>query len=157
VAVVQDPSLELKAKLFRGLADSSRLAILEALRFGEKMVTEVVQLTGLSQPNVSGHLICLKDCGLLTSRQEGRCVFYAIADARMATLMEVAEGILSGVSERIDCCSNYECKTAKKCVSGKKCSSTIPTTSLKPGAIELSLAEAVPAAAKAQLSVQVGQ
>ena len=165
MAAVQDPSLELKAKLFRGLADSSRLAILEALRFGEKMVTEVVQITGLSQPNVSGHLTCLKDCGLLTSRQEGRCVFYAITDARMATLIEVAEAILFGISERIDSCSNYECKSAKKCVSGKKCSSDtcspstvgLPTTSLKSGAIELVLAEAVPSAAKVQRPVQVGQ
>ncbi len=157
VAVAQDLSLELKAKLFRGLADPSRLAILEALRSGEKMVSEIVLLTRLSQPNVSGHLTCLKDCGLLTSRQEGRCVFYAIADARMATLMEVSEDILSRISERMDRCSNYECRTTKKCMRGKKCSSTIPTTPLGQGAIALSLTDAVTLETNLQPLAQVGQ
>ena len=66
--VQQNLSPSLKAKIFRGLADPSRLAILEALRSGEKRISEIVTLTGLSQPNVSGHLTCLKDCGLLVSR-----------------------------------------------------------------------------------------
>lgn len=125
MAAVQDLSLTLKAKLFRGLADPSRLAILETLRSGEKMVSEVVSATGLSQPNASGHLLCLKDCGLLTSRQEGRCVFYALSDARMEMLIEAAEGIIGGVFERISACANYECRTAQKCVSGRTCASSV--------------------------------
>lgn len=55
MAVSHDLSLSLKAKFFRGLADTSRLARLEALRGGEKTVSELVTLTGLSQPNVSHH------------------------------------------------------------------------------------------------------
>lgn len=141
MAALKNPSLALKAKLFRGLADSSRLAILESLRSGEKMVSEIVALTGLSQPNVSGHLVCLKDCGLLISRQEGRCVIYALASPYMTALMGAAESILSGVSERITCCSNYECRTAQKCVSDKKCASSIHSASaLTRNAINLPLA-----------------
>lgn len=120
-----DSSLTLKAKLFRGLADPSRLAILEALRSGEKTVSELVSETRLSQPNVSGHLTCLKDCGLLTSRPEGRCVFYALGDTRMETLIEAAEGIITSVSERISGCVNYECRIAAKCVSRKRCASPV--------------------------------
>jgi ArsR family transcriptional regulator, cadmium/lead-responsive transcriptional repressor len=48
--------LPLKAKLFQGFADPSRLAVLEALQDGAKCVSDVVELTGLSQPNASGHL-----------------------------------------------------------------------------------------------------
>lgn len=59
-------NLALKAKLFRGFADPSRLAVLEALKDGARCVSEVVGITGLSQPNVSAHLSCLEDCGLLT-------------------------------------------------------------------------------------------
>ena len=141
MAALQNPSLALRAKLFRGLADSSRLAILESLRSGEKMVSEIVSLTGLSQPNVSGHLTCLKDCGLLTSRQEGRCVIYALASPHMAALMAAAESILSGVSERISCCSNYECKAAQKCVSDRKCASPArPASALTRNTISLPLA-----------------
>jgi DNA-binding transcriptional ArsR family regulator len=107
VAVIQDLSLSLKAKLFRGLADSSRLAILEALRGGEKTVSDVVAATGLSQPNASTHLACLKDCGLVESRQEGRYVFYRLADARIEGLLRGAEEILAGVAERVYACTRY--------------------------------------------------
>lgn len=140
---LKSPSLSVKAKLFRGLADPSRLAILETLRAGEKMVSEIVALTGLSQPNVSGHLMCLKDCGLLTSRQEGRCVIYGLSNPHMAALMDAAESILAGVSERISCCSNYDCQTAQKCVSYKRCTSSFrlasPTT-LKRSTVSLPVA-----------------
>jgi DNA-binding transcriptional ArsR family regulator len=143
MAATQNPSLALKAKLFRGLADNSRLAILETLLSGEKMVSEIVMTTGLSQPNVSGHLTCLKDCGLLTSRQDGRRVIYALASPYMAALMVAAESILSGVSDRVSCCSNYECKTAQKCVSDRKCASSalVASSALNRGSVSLPLAE----------------
>src|SRR5688572_31868217 len=46
-------SLGLEAKLFRGLADLSRLSILEALRHRPRTVTQIVRATGLSQPSAS--------------------------------------------------------------------------------------------------------
>ena len=55
-------ALELRAKLFRGLGDPSRLAILDALVSDERNVQEIVGHTGLGQPNVSNHLRCLLDC-----------------------------------------------------------------------------------------------
>jgi DNA-binding transcriptional ArsR family regulator len=107
LAVIQDLSLSLKAKLFRGLADTSRLAILEALRDGEKTVSELVAATGLSQPNTSTHLACLKDCGLVGSRQEGRYVHYRLADPRVAAVLRGAEEILADVAERVYACTRY--------------------------------------------------
>jgi DNA-binding transcriptional ArsR family regulator len=61
-------SIELQAKLFRGFADPSRLSILQSLRESEHTVGELVEVTGLTQPNVSNHLSCLRDCGLLVER-----------------------------------------------------------------------------------------
>lgn len=107
MAVIQDLSLTLKAKLFRGLADPSRLAILEALREGEKTVSELVAETGLSQPNASGHLACLRDCGLVASRQEGRHVYYKLADERVDDVLRGAEAILAGVADRVYACTRY--------------------------------------------------
>jgi len=49
-----------KAKLFRGFGDSSRLAILECLTGGPRMVREITEATGLSQPLVSMHLMCMR-------------------------------------------------------------------------------------------------
>lgn len=99
--------LELSAKLFRGFADPSRLAILLALREGERCVSELIESTGLTQSNVSGHLSCLRDCGLVTSRQEGRFVYYRLADAEVSLMLSGAETILSRLADRIAACVNY--------------------------------------------------
>lgn len=98
----------LKAKLFRGLSDPSRLSILEALRDGEETVSGLVARTGLSQPNVSAHLSCLKDCGLVVGRQEGRFVYYSLADSRTMDVLRLIEGILSDVAERVYSCTRYK-------------------------------------------------
>lgn len=49
-----------KAKLFRGFGDPSRLSILESLARGPRMVKDIAQETGLSQPLVSMHLMCMR-------------------------------------------------------------------------------------------------
>ncbi len=107
MAVHQDLSLTLKAKLFRGLADPSRLAILEVLRAGEKTVSDVVAATGLSQPNASSHLACLKDCGLVSSRQQGRFVHYALTGQHMDSILRAAEQILAETAAQVYACTRY--------------------------------------------------
>ncbi len=61
-----------KAKLFRGFSDMSRLSLIEALRAGPLTVTALVERTGLTQSNVSNHLACLRDCGLVIASARGR-------------------------------------------------------------------------------------
>lgn len=137
----QNLALTLKAKLFRGLSDPSRLAIVETLRSGAKTVSEIVAATKLSQPNASAHLACLRDCGLLASRQEGKYVFYALADSQMEALLEAAEHILSQVTERIACCGNYECQTAQKCVRNKQCAASVHASPLARNAAKIPLTQ----------------
>lgn len=98
---------DLTAKLFRGFADPSRLAILEALRAGERCVSDLVLATGLTQSNVSGHLACLRDCGLVVSRQEGRFVRYRLADPQVAEMLGDARAIVALFAARIAACANY--------------------------------------------------
>lgn len=100
--------LPLKAKLFRGFADPSRLAVLEALRNGPRCVSEVVKLTGLSQPNASAHLACLEDCGLVKKERRGRFVYYQIAHKNVTVVLEQAEEILTEVGNAIYRCTRYE-------------------------------------------------
>jgi ArsR family transcriptional regulator, cadmium/lead-responsive transcriptional repressor len=107
VSVVPTTALDLKAKFFRGFADPSRLAIVEVLRDGEQSVSEIVMHTGLSQPNVSAHLACLKDCGLVANRQEGRRVFYRLADPRMEEVLRTAEAVLADVAANVYACTRY--------------------------------------------------
>jgi DNA-binding transcriptional ArsR family regulator len=100
-------AVALKAKLFRGLAEPSRLAIVEALRDGARSVGEIVEITGLSQPNVSNHLACLLDCGLVTRNPRGRFVFYQLADRRVAALLRRADEVLSEVARGLSACPRY--------------------------------------------------
>ncbi|HLE45036.1 MAG TPA: metalloregulator ArsR/SmtB family transcription factor [Methylomirabilota bacterium] len=104
------PDLLLKAKLFRGLADPSRLTVLQALRDGPRCVSELVVATGLSQPNASAHLGCLAECGLVTRERRGKFVYYAITDKRVVKVLEEAEGILGEVGAHIFRCTRYEVK-----------------------------------------------
>ncbi len=98
----------LKAKLFRGFADGSRLSILEALRSGPATVSALVEATGLSQSNVSNHLSCLRDCGLVLSTQQGRYVSYELSDGRVDALLQLADELLAEVARCVYACTRYE-------------------------------------------------
>ena len=95
------------AKLFSGLADPTRLAILMGLLRGERRVVDLLEQVGGSQANISGHLACLKDCGLVLDRPEGRQVFYRIASSEVMNLLRAAERLLAANGLAIDLCPNY--------------------------------------------------
>lgn len=67
---------------FKGLADPNRLRILNLLLHGELCGCDIQYVMGTSQPNVSRHLIYLKNCGLVRDRRVGFRVFYSLADDR---------------------------------------------------------------------------
>lgn len=92
---------EVTAKFFRGLGDPIRLRILEELMDGELCVGDLVSRTGLPQGRVSHHLGCLRWCGYVTSRKDGRFVYYAVSDERVRRLMELARDIVAKNAEHI--------------------------------------------------------
>ena len=98
----------LKAKLFRGFSDMSRLSILEVLRNGPLPVGSIVEKTGLSQSNVSNHLRCLSDCDLVVSTPQGRYTLYQLSDQRVAALLGLADELLSDVARGVYECTRYE-------------------------------------------------
>jgi ArsR family transcriptional regulator, cadmium/lead-responsive transcriptional repressor len=100
-------SVSLKARLFYGFSDASRLSIIEALRDGPRNVTDLVEATGLSQSNVSNHLACLRDCGLVTREQQGRFVIYSLSDPRVGQLLALADEVLADVASGVITCTRY--------------------------------------------------
>ena len=104
----QATDLTVKAKLFRGFGDPSRLQIIEALREAPHTVTEIVENTGLSQSNVSNHLACLRDCGLVTTERDGRYITYQLSDDRVVDLLTTAESLLSDVARGVYLCTRYD-------------------------------------------------
>lgn len=107
-------ALELEAKLFRGFADTSRLAILTALARGRRNVGQLVEETGLSQPNASNHLACLRECGLVRAEQEGRFVFYELAHPQVAQTLRLARTIVADVAQTMYDCTRYDEKPRKR-------------------------------------------
>lgn len=103
---------ELRAKLFRGFSDPSRLAILEAIAAGPLTVSEIVEKTGLSQPNASNHLACLWDCGLVMREQQGRYVRYRLSDERVAALLDLTDALLADVAQGVYVCTRYTARNA---------------------------------------------
>jgi ArsR family transcriptional regulator, arsenate/arsenite/antimonite-responsive transcriptional repressor len=73
-------ALALVATRFKVLGDSTRLAILQQLRRGERSVSDLVAALGLAQSSVSKHLKTLREEGIVSRRQEGPAAIYSISD-----------------------------------------------------------------------------
>ena len=101
-------TLETRAKMFRGLADLSRLRVLEVLRDGPLSAGEIAVRAKLSQPNASMHLACLAECGLVRWERQGKFMNYEIADKRVLKLLDQAEELLLEVGPLIDACRRYQ-------------------------------------------------
>jgi DNA-binding transcriptional ArsR family regulator len=83
-----EPVRELVAERFKGLAEPSRLAVLAALRGGERNVTELATVTGLGQANLSRHLHQLHRLGFVERRRQGAQAYYSLAGEDVLRLCE---------------------------------------------------------------------
>jgi DNA-binding transcriptional ArsR family regulator len=99
--------LLVRARFFDGLADPARLALLEALRHGERTAGDIAAAVVLSPSNASKHLACLRDCGLVESRQDWRQVYYRLA-AGVGELLDANDGFIERVADRIADCQRPE-------------------------------------------------
>jgi ArsR family transcriptional regulator len=86
--------LRLVAQRFKALAEPSRLEILNALRRGERTVTEIQESTGLGQANVSRHLQVLHGAGFVDRRKDGVTARYRLADQDVFQLCDLVCGRL---------------------------------------------------------------
>ncbi len=88
--------LAAEAALFHALSDPSRLLIVRHLALGEHRVVDLTAHLGLAQSTVSKHLACLKDCGLVTSRPEGRASMWSLNHReRVLDVLATAERLLA--------------------------------------------------------------
>jgi DNA-binding transcriptional ArsR family regulator len=104
---IETTQLNVKARLFRGFSDPSRLKIIEALRESSQTVSAIAEQTDLSQSNVSNHLSCLSDCGLVLAEKRGKFVEYRLSDPRVEQLLSLAESLLADVARGVYECTRY--------------------------------------------------
>ena len=95
------------AALFRSLADPARLAIVRRLASEPARVVDLTADLGLAQSTVSGHLACLRDCGLVQVRPAGRASVYSLAQPALADLLAAAETILAATGNAVALCPVY--------------------------------------------------
>lgn len=81
---------EAAAEVFRHLGDATRIKIFWLLCHYEECVINIAAMVGMSSPAVSHHLRQLKSSGLITSRRDGKEVYYKAADSLKTRLLHEA-------------------------------------------------------------------
>lgn len=99
--------VEAATALFHSLSDGTRLAILQRLAAGEARVVDLTAELGLAQSTVSAHLGCLRDCGLVDYRPQGRSSVYRLARPEVLAVFTAAEALLAATGSAVALCPNY--------------------------------------------------
>jgi DNA-binding transcriptional ArsR family regulator len=106
--VSETAALSAAACMFRSLGDPARLAILRHLALGEHKVVDLTAHVGLAQSTVSAHLACLRDCGLVTSRPQGRASMWSLATGpELLDVLAAAERLLAVTGDAVALCPTY--------------------------------------------------
>lgn len=104
----QPMEADMLAKYFRVLGDRTRLRILELVSEGERSVGDLAAELGEAQPKVSNHLKCLRWCGFVGTRREHRTIYYALADERVAGVIELGRALLHENAEHVAACGQVD-------------------------------------------------
>lgn len=108
--------LDVMNRLGRALADPTRSRIILTLLDHPAYPAELARDLDLTRPNVSNHLACLRDCGIVVSEPEGRRTRYEIADSHLAQALTALVDATLAVDEDAPCidpaCSLPGCDAA---------------------------------------------
>ena len=95
------------AAVFHSLSDPTRLAIVKQLAVEEARVSDLVSELELAQSTVSAHMACLRDCGLVAGRAQGRSVHYSLSRPEVLELLAQVEALLTVTGKSDNVCCNY--------------------------------------------------
>ncbi|MCW3767335.1 MULTISPECIES: helix-turn-helix transcriptional regulator [Paenarthrobacter] len=99
--------LDPAAALFHSLSDPTRLSIVKRMAGGEVRVGDLTGELGLAQSTVSAHVACLRDCGLVEGRVQGRSVYYSLSRPELMDMLAQAEVLLAATGNAVSLCPNY--------------------------------------------------
>jgi ArsR family transcriptional regulator len=86
---MDDALRRFKSEIFRGLANPTRIAIVELLRDGELSAGQLIEELGIEQANASQHLAVLRAKQIVVSRKAGNQVYYSIRDRALIEVLEI--------------------------------------------------------------------
>ncbi|MCY9696165.1 ArsR/SmtB family transcription factor [Paenibacillus alginolyticus] len=100
--------LDVKAKFMRGFSDKTRLQILDCIKDKEKTVSQIIEEIQGNQSNISQHLTCLKGCGIIVGRQEGKYVYYSLRNEQIKQFLSIMEDVFMQVEEEVAACDKND-------------------------------------------------
>lgn len=86
---------ELQAEVCKTLASPKRLEIINTLKTGERTVTDLVNILGVSKANVSQHLALMRHKGILSSRRDGVNIYYRVANPKVIEACTLMRDVLT--------------------------------------------------------------
>jgi len=86
---MRDALRQFKSDIFQGLANPTRIAIVELLREGELPAGKLIERLGIEQANASQHLAVLRAKQIVVSRKAGNQVYYAIRDRALIDVLDI--------------------------------------------------------------------
>ena len=95
--------LDVVNRLGRAMADPTRSRILLALLERPGDPAQLARDLELTRPNVSNHLTCLRDCGIVVAEMEGRHTRYEIADPHLTRALTALFDVTLAVDEDAPC------------------------------------------------------
>ncbi|MEX2279637.1 MAG: metalloregulator ArsR/SmtB family transcription factor [Acidimicrobiia bacterium] len=95
MSTIRSELYRLHASVCKGLADPKRLLIINALRDGEQSVTQLCDMLGLPQANVSQHLAVLRDKDLVEVRRDGQWSYYSLTSPKIIEAMDLLREVMS--------------------------------------------------------------
>lgn len=90
-------------RLGRAMADNTRSRILMSLIEGPSYPAVLSRALNLTRSNVSNHLTCLRDCGIVVAEPEGRQTRYEISDPHLAAALTALVDVTLAVDESATC------------------------------------------------------
>ncbi|PQZ93883.1 transcriptional regulator [Arthrobacter sp. MYb227] len=109
--------LDVMNRLGRAMADATRSRILISLLEGPSYPAELSRDLELSRSNVSNHLACLRDCGIVVAEVEGRKTRYEISDPHLGRALNALIDVTLAVDENAQCL-DVQCSVEGCCASG---------------------------------------
>lgn len=104
---MQNIDIDMKVKLIHGFSNKTRIQILESIKNQEKTVSQIVEEISGNQSNISQHLACLKGCGIIVGRNEGKYSYYSLRNQHIRDLLTMFDTVLGDVQNDVACCDRH--------------------------------------------------
>ncbi|MBT2727481.1 winged helix-turn-helix transcriptional regulator [Bacillus sp. ISL-75] len=104
---MRNVDMNMKVKLINGFSNKTRIQILESIKEQEKTVSQIVEEINGNQSNISQHLACLKGCGIIVGRNEGKYCYYSLRNQNIRDLLAMFDVVLEDVQNEMNCCERH--------------------------------------------------